>query len=310
MTAATPTIASANDWLANALTSDLAVRCAWIGLICVVGVSVCAALLWQLGRKARAQRATARSASAVLRDESGASMIEFTLVVPILLAFALLLTQTTFVMAGNIYVHYAAFAATRAAVVYVGADMTEQGGAPANEVDLEKHEAIRRAAVVALLPAAGRSGGGGGDAGGLAGPLHQYYSQYGASSPRWVDTHADARFAYADANTEVTLRRTTVIDWDYVEFIDLPRGTGEFGPKDPITVRVEHDLALNVPIAKHVFADSGETATRVTAQYTLTNEGVPAPLPPRPDIPRATPRGAQPNNPAVNPNDPDNLLVP
>ena len=52
----------------------------------------------------------------------GTATIEFALVMPIMLFLILLLAQTTFVMAGNLFVHYAAFAATRSAIVYIPAD--------------------------------------------------------------------------------------------------------------------------------------------------------------------------------------------
>jgi hypothetical protein len=72
-----------------------------------------------------------------------------------------------------------------------------------------------------------------------------------------------------------------------MEFNDLPEGGPyTFGPKDPISVRVEHKLALDVPVAKLVFADAGGDWVLVTARYTLTNEGVPTDLPPAPTIPR------------------------
>ena len=51
-----------------------------------------------------------------LAAEGGTATLEFCMVIPIVLFLILLLVQSTLLMVGNQFVHYAAFAATRSAV--------------------------------------------------------------------------------------------------------------------------------------------------------------------------------------------------
>ncbi len=204
---------------------------------------------------------------------------------PILLFLALALVQTMSVMGGNFFVHYAAFAATRSAVVHIPANYA---GEEANQY-LDggmKHAMIKRAAVMALLPVAGRMQGGGG--GEDVAALQAFYQAYGQTTPPWVTEKMPGRMAYADNATEAVVRRVIVnpddsITWEDVSF-------GAFEPKEPIAVRVDHRLRLSLRYVSRFFADgedeAGERYMNVSAQYQLTNEGLPVSLPPDPELPR------------------------
>ena len=232
--------------------------------------------------------------SRALRAEQGVATIEFCMVLPIVLFLVLLLVQSTLLMVGNQYVHYAAFAATRSAIVYIPQD-DSLDGEPRNEIIPEpgfaKFDAIRAAAYLAVAPVCGRleNSSDALQAEQYADGLRDYFGYYGKQTPRWVDTLAADRLRYAAENTEVTILITDVIG-DTVSFDDSSVIAHTFGPREPITVRIEHKLNLSVPYVGAIFADGdldgGGRYALVTAQYTLTNEGVDPDLPDPPQIPR------------------------
>lgn len=228
-------------------------------------------------------------------DESGTATIEFVLVFPILLVLILLLVQVTLLMVGNLYVHYAAFAATRAAIVWVPA---ATGGEAVNVIHPDarssKYRAIRRAAAGALIPVCGRleSGGGSGiDPAVYADALRDHFDEGGGDRPAWVDKLVEQKVRYANANTEINL---LVYDPDEPDDFALMAEQGHlFGPRDPVTVRVRHRLNLAVPYVRLFFADGEhETVTGpggytlVEAQTTLTNQGVDPAMPEPPSVRR------------------------
>ncbi|MBI1337423.1 MAG: hypothetical protein GC164_10725 [Phycisphaera sp.] len=230
-------------------------------------------------------------------DQTGTATMEFVLVFPIALFLALLIAQTTLVMAANNYVHYAAFAATRSAIVQIPDNSPSE---PANYYFGQgslKHEAIRRSAVYALVPVSGRLRDG--DADPTVSPdaykqgLDSYFATLGRTSPVWVESLMADRLRYADAMTTVRLYVPEVVDDNTIEFTDVNSGR-LFGPRDPVTVRVTHKLNLSIPIASRFFADGsqtfGSTTVRyalVTADCTLTNEGIDRNLPPTPPVQRS-----------------------
>ena len=94
----------------------------------------------------------------------------------------------------------------------------------------------------------------------------------------------------------ISVMSTTTTSDNRVIFTDLPGdgSTYTFGPRDPVTVRVTHRLHLAIPYVNALFSDGVLDASQgtgryalVTAQSTLTNEGVYDDLPPKPDVPRA-----------------------
>ncbi len=243
---------------------------------------VCVALVWMLVRVGKRER-TARQN--LLRDETGTSMMEFTMVLPILMFFMLAMTQSMFVMVGNYFVQYSAFAATRSAIVQIPYDETlggDQGNRTLGSAGDERYDAVLRSAIMAVLPVAGDNGETGSsglgaaiDADALVEGIENHYSQYGQEAPVWVEGKIRNKIAYASANTEITPLVARVVNEHTVVFEDV---VDRWGQKDPVTIRVDHKLALQIPWANRIFADGdhggGTRYMNVSAQTTLTNEGV------------------------------------
>jgi hypothetical protein len=221
------------------------------------------------------------------------------MVFPIVLILTLILVQFTLLMVGNQFVHYAAFAATRSAIVYIPADYSYNGGGGLNTINPTrgntKFDAIRAAAYLAVMPVCGRLETSSEDlrTNELLNGLRDHFASYGQDAPRWVDTLAAARLRYAAENTNIQIMRTVVTNSD-VDFEDIaPQGYYTFGPRDAITVRIEHKFYLSVPYIRGFFADGvsddgrGKYAS-ITAHYTLTNEGINPNLPDRPTLERVT----------------------
>lgn len=217
------------------------------------------------------------------------------MVFPIVLFLALMLVQATLLMVGNQFVHYAAFAATRSAIVYIPQDYANEGD-PRNEITPEngrtKFDAIRQAAYLAVAPVCGKLDNSSEDlrTDEYVAGLEDHFAGLGQDTPRWVDTLAAARLRYAAENTDVQIMETDV-DLEVVEFFDIAPDSYTFGPREAITVRVEHRLNLSVPYVRGIFADGEHNIGHgryalVTAHYTLTNEGVDPDLPGPPELPR------------------------
>ena len=292
----------AQNWFTQALTSDTSLLLAGMILTSLLLLALCIRAVVRLG-SARRQRETASAFSrlaSLFSDTRGTTSIEFALVFPILLILSLLLTQAMMMMAGNMYIHYAAFQATRHATMEIPQDYSDRGDLEANYYapgsGSLKHERIRRAAYMALVPISGQSTAGT-NAGGaeLTSAIGNHFATFGANEPAWVQSMLTAKVAYAEANTEIELLETLVHADDDVTFDPLPENPYRFGVRDVITVRVIHKLNLGVPFVSRFFAD-GENDAKGTGRYsvltaraTLTNEGVPTPLPEKPEIDRHTP---------------------
>lgn len=232
------------------------------------------------------------------KDQRGVATVEFVLAFPVLLFLVLMLLQTAMLMVGRAYVHYAAFAATRAAVSQIPADLGVSGGEPRNVVVTglasPKYEAILRAAVVAVTPVSGRSN----DATSLVdveetrSGLEDYLRNAGMRRPNWVDRLFSDRLRYAAEHTQIDLWTLSEDGESFIELSD--NAVHEFGPLDAVTVRVEHDLALSVPYVWRVFADAPREETyggyaTLSARYTLCIDGIDPSLPTTPSLPRADP---------------------
>jgi len=231
-----------------------------------------------------------------LLAERGTATVEFCMVLPVLLFLILILVQSTLLMVGNQFVHYAAFAATRSAIVYIPQDYPYDGE-PRNylipEPGTQKFDAIRAAAYLAVAPVGGKSDGRFTDinTAGYVSGLSEYLMDQTGQEPRWVDRLAEARLQYAAEHTEVQVLTTTVED-DEVELDEVLIIGHKFAEREAVTVRIEHEFNLSVPYVRAIFADGehsgGGRYALVTAQYTLTNEGMDPELPPAPSLPRNT----------------------
>ncbi len=276
-------------WWQQALLSRQGLLFAGVTLASLALLLVLIVGMARLGRRERKARPS------VAANQDGTAMLEFALVFPIALFVTLLLAQTTLLMGGNLVVHYAAYAATRTAMVQVPADYSA-GGEPPNVVNAgtgnTKQDRIHKAAVVALLPVAGRMSGGDPAADAFVQALTSFYTAYGQSTPSWVTNGLIAqRYRYADVNTTIEILTAEVIGGSVQ--IQTISGSHTFGPKDALGVRLKHDLNLSIPYVRGLYSDkTNQTidgagmATTITAQYLLSNEGISRDLPPPTPVPR------------------------
>jgi prepilin-type processing-associated H-X9-DG protein len=256
--------------LVRAATSPFFLRMAAVAggsLAAIIGMGF---LLARAGRRQRLQRASLAS------SETGTTMVEFALVLPIATAVVLMLVQSMLMMAGSIVVNYAASAAARAAIVWVPKDLG--GVAPwtpepyntvtdaANSEQSQKRSTIKLAASVALLPVAGISPSDADPTNGVFAPgVVQYFTAQNAQQPGWTTNFLPGKLNYAWAHTTATLQPGQA----------LPNA---YQPNEDLTVLVQHALVLPVPYANMLFQDGsvanvGYTAN-VWATSTLNNEGV------------------------------------
>ncbi len=293
-------------WWWTTLTSGPALWLLGFAVLCLV-------LLFYMGLRLRAVSVRYRKAGVRQRlsDDSGVVMIEFVLVTPILLIVTLLLIQTMLVFTGLFYVQYSAFAAARAAIVTIPADLEQ----PPNEMSMRGMKAsnIVGSAIVALMPISGRENS-------VTNPqveideqvftdleqaFSEMYSALGQPQPNWVDELLAQRLYYALNHTEVELAQVYPGSGSGTVLFEGMDGYTTFGPKDAIAVTVHHEFALSVPLASRVFTAVGESGsytpagrdsdspgppgqwTKISSRAILTNEGIDRRLPEAPEIPRA-----------------------
>lgn len=285
-----------SPWWSSALAGDVGSRCLVIAAAGVVLLAVLLRAGWVL-RRGASPRGGVRAACARLRGESGTATVEFVLVFGPALLICLVLLQAVLMFTANLFVNYAAYAATRSAIVRAATGAEGGGGELAYGSD--EFIAVRRAAAYALTPVSGKMelidqsdffvrG------------LDGYFDNLGVGSPRWVDSLAGQRLAYAfdSENTELTLYETTVSDDGRTELTEIEgRSSGGqvlYGPKDPVTIGVTHRLHLSVPYVGGLLFGDGTHPTlggespyaTVTATCTLTLEGYDRNLPPEPEVER------------------------
>ncbi len=256
-----------NGWVGRCFRSRFSLYAGAASLVCLVGLYILTGAAWRLGRTRRKGRP--RPA------EAGTAAIEFALLFPFALMIVLVMIQSMLLVAGNLAVHHAAYAAARSAIVRIPENLSY--GEPRNVLALPEFSAkfhrIRSAAVYAVMPvSAGKEGLGGMDPGGAAviqEGFEKFWQLYGSSAPNWVQTMLVGKYQYAWNFTEVSLSD--------------PAGGGAYGDHETISVQVRHMLYLSVPYAGMVFslAGGGELpgapghyATTIDVTYALTNQGV------------------------------------
>lgn len=279
------------NWFWQAMTSRLSILCGLVLLLSIPAALICLRAMYRMGRAA----ASNRTRKSVLRGEEGTAMIEFMLVLPFAMFFIFMVAQTTFLMTGNIMVHYAAFSACRSAIVQVPAQPVFHSDEPQNYIilsrDGRKFEAVRRAAVFALYPVSGPLDNNAQIGEDVSSAIGQVYGNFGQDVPEWVNNVIGQRVNYADANTDLQFFEA-LPDGNNVELNRLT-GAHKYGPKETIAVQVTHRFYLSVPWVGFVYMDGmldssqGEGPyTEVTAHYALPNEGIDVLLPPKPPIDR------------------------
>ncbi len=305
---------SGGNWVWAALSSRESLTWALLLGASAVALALTVRVVWRIGRAAVAatKEAGGHRAGTVWRragegrgagggEQGGTVMLEFALVLPFAMFFILMIAQVMLLMVGNLFVHYAAFAATRAAVVQIGADYSHRGGEPRNEILISetspKYQAIHEAAAIALWPLGGEMSGGprlgGQDVGAM---LPQVYAAFGREVPGWARNVLPQRLPYALSYTRVTLMAAQTEEGSVLLYA-IP-AQHEFGPREAVTVRVDHALHLSIPWVRAFFNQSGPDggvqmpwpsapATHVSARSTLINEGISTEMPPRPELDRA-----------------------
>lgn len=278
----------ASAWWSNAIASPLALQLLGIFIVLAIAAAVCLKLLWRY-----------RIPIAERSGQGGTAMLEFALVMPFFLLICLLLTQTALMYGGTLIVHYSAYAATRSAIVYIPQDFDNQGEPPNVYYDGGvKHQRIRQAAIVAVMPVAGRMSvdTAGVQADEVVSGLQHYFARMGGNQPAWIDRLIADRVRYAadEQNTRVNVSRAVVRNG--IVSIEPPVND-EFSTRDAINVRVTHRLNLSTPWVRGLFADGSQPVVggtgkyaEVVAHYTLTNEGIPDRMPDLPDLERIEPQ--------------------
>jgi len=256
--------AASGGWLGQALRSPRMLVYGGMALASGVGLYLIGGVMFRLGRSRTRPGAT-----------DGTSAIEFVLLFPWALILALLMIQSTMLVSQNVVLHYSAYAAARAAVVWVPEKLSYEE--PRNVVTdpsySEKVRHIRMAAVMVLTGVSANKPGVGGSGGAGDSSLHQaayerLYSLYAEPIPGWINRMYPHKYQYAQKFTEVDLVP--------------PRVAPAYGAHEDLTVTVRHTLYLGVPYARRIFSwdedgrdlGNGEYGTAAEATCTLTNHGV------------------------------------
>ena len=276
-------------WASGQFRMFLAIACG-----SAVALGLGCGVLWQAGREHR------REGYKKNCPQDGNAILEFALILPIMLFFALLMVQSSLLMGGYLCVNYAAFCSARSASVYIPANLSNASGQESQALDVEgpnnvnvgnpgesrKIEHIRSAAVWAVMPisdgnhsqAASR-----GDV--LTDGLNEFFQENSQASPGWVGgDYLSKKLAYAEQHTRVTL--VSLDDEGRANDIaeQATDGFYLYGEHEDIHVDITHDLYLAVPYANWLMwkldgakssgdLGKGRYALEVRVSCTLTNEG-------------------------------------
>ena len=243
----------------------------------------------------------------LIHDQRGTATLEFTMLLPLVLFFGLLLAQVMWLGGGNLMVHYAAQAATRSAIVQIPQEYPDSEANQYTHGD-SKYQRIKLSAIMAVMPVSGPASAGAPFGGGsnvnpqqIAEGIRRHYTAHGMEVPPWVDNYVAHHVAYAAANTDVVVHKVRVNADQTVDFLPITSGPVRFDPKEPIGVFVYHNLYLPIPFVRRIFADEGAKGhdalygtqeglfTRVQAHFILTNEGMVDRRPEEPSLPRRNP---------------------
>jgi hypothetical protein len=238
-----------------------------------------AAVFWLAGAS-RARLNLGRLRRLHADQRGSAQSLSFVLTLPFFVMILLFIVQVSQLMIGTVVVHYAAWAAARAAAVWIPADLSGEdlregancistysidveASAPADGATYvvapsgAKYEKVRAAAVLACLPIAPSRDLGAALSAQAAASADSVVTAYGALSSATTTAKLSKqirnKLAYASANTAVTIRffhsnQDPAVNPLGVDFSSARLGTyfrsNEVGWRDPITVTVAHHLAL------------------------------------------------------------------
>lgn len=230
-------------------------------------------VLWLLVRFSGAHFSLARLRAVHANEQGAVQSLSFVLTVPIFVMVMMLIVQISQLMIGIMVVHYAAFAAARAAVVWIPADTGGEEGEnrissylPGNGASIPgngqqytilpgspKYDKIKMAAILACMPLAPSRDLGLNPAGDERDALHKVYRGLdpGYDTNDRVPARIDNKFAYAQEATQIELHflhKDDGIEPPLAQWL-VPHDPFEFYPsevgwQDPIQVTVTHQFAL------------------------------------------------------------------
>jgi hypothetical protein len=272
-----------------------ALKC--IGLI-AGGLVVLFVVVFALLRM-RSTAVEAPKATNFLHDQNAAVAMAFALLLPIAIVIIFTIIQAALMFNANMVVNYAAYAATRTAIVWVPKPLGEEGqnlimnpDYPDGE-DSVKLQFIRRAAVLALIPISSKlpaspseSSPNGLPADEVLNQTRQALGRGDAPSPGWLRRVQD-QYAYADYYSVTTLeqpghwrdgnphndcpygRRRTTGSWIFDQWSGWSEETEPFcpyferrwdyAPTEALEITVDYQYELTIPYAKRVL---GQLFTR------------------------------------------------
>lgn len=268
--------ARGEGWFAAFLRNPLTILMGILLLASLAATVVLLPALWRLGQAARRVTRSGRA---------GTASIEFVLVLVVAVPIVLIMIQSMLLVVGNLAVHYAAYNAARAAVVWVPEKVYGQAGVygsdwqdgdldePRNVVSgtdgSVKYRHVRNAAVYSVMPVCA-----GNEVAGARPPvqrvqegLQRFFSANNQTPPTWITKQLANKLCYADNYTEVELA--------------LPANGTVYGDFEDLRVRVRHTLYMSVPYANRVMAffsgkelGNGHYGTDVEVWSVLTNQGL------------------------------------
>jgi hypothetical protein len=189
-------------WIGGFLTSRLTMIAGLWAIGSAASLIVLCGVMLRLGQGRRP--ASLRS---VATAQEGTAAVEFALVFPVALSVVLILIQSMLLMAGNLAVNAAAYAAARSAVVWIGENgplSTDPYDSNRNKLTDTKLEHIRLAAVYAVLPvSSGKSSasGEGTSTAKISEALTKFFQNAGQPVPNWVSRLLAAKYNYASEKT-------------------------------------------------------------------------------------------------------------
>ena len=205
---------------------------------------------WIGGRLTRRPRSTGepRSWTLFTRDETATAMLDFVLIFPIFTTIVLVFTQLALLINARLVVSYAAFAAARSAVVWLGEDPQEAQ---------KRAEKAAQIGCLSIASGEARAGAGWGHALAVA-PLYLH----SPSTDRLMQRirRGGSKMAWSSGATRVRI---------------TPFGR-DVAAHEPVTVEVEHDFYLSVPYGDRLFRHgtvAGLPVHTIKESFTLTNEG-------------------------------------
>lgn len=186
--------------------------------------------------------------------ESGQAMTETAVSFPVLLITTLIMMQMALMYQAKNVVTYAAFAAARAAVAYIGAENDEE---PANTINMDggdKLDKINQAAAMACVPISPKAStvlSGLPFVGDIVADAFSAFSGVMGSLPAGVEIdNALQRFAYSTFATQVTVYQATSAGMDEATGnVDWPY------PGPDVGVVVNHRYYLPIPLVNRFIGE-------------------------------------------------------